>query len=131
MTIQIAAVLLLLGIALYLFISENLRMDVVALLVLGALAISGLVNTTEALAGFSNPAVVTVWAVFVLSGGISRTGVANIVGRYMLRLAGHGEARIILVIMVVSAFLSAFMNNIGVVALLLPVVIDMARQVGR
>ena len=55
-------------------------MDLVALLVLGALALTGLVTPAEALSGFSNPAVVTVWAVFILSAGLARTGVANLIG---------------------------------------------------
>ena len=80
MTPQIAATLIILGLAVVLFITERLRIDLVALLVLGSLALAGLVTPTEALSGFSNPAVVTVWAVFILSGGLSRTGVANLVG---------------------------------------------------
>jgi di/tricarboxylate transporter len=128
MTIEIGAVLLLLGVSLYLFVSEKLRMDVVALLVLGALAVSGLVTTTEALAGFSNPAVVTVWAMFILSAGLSATGVANFIGRQVLRFVGTGEPRIIIVIMLTTGVLSAFMNNIGVAALMLPVVIEIAQR---
>ena len=63
----------------------------VALLVLGTLAVSGLVTLEEALAGFSNPAVVTVWAMFILSAGLSATGVADVIGRQVLTLAGTGE----------------------------------------
>ena len=128
MTIQIAAVLLILIIALVLFVSEKLRMDVVALLVLGTLAVGGLVSMPEALAGFSNPAVVTVWAMFILSAGLSATGVANIIGRHVLRFAGTSEPRMIIVIMLTTGTLSAFMNNIGVAALMLPVVMDIARR---
>ncbi|MFQ5616704.1 MAG: SLC13 family permease, partial [Anaerolineales bacterium] len=93
--------------------------------------LTGLVTPQEALSGFSNPAVVTVWAVFVLSGGMSRTGVANVVGRGMLRLAGRGEARLLIVIMLISGVMSAFMNNVGVAALLLPVVVNIARRTNR
>ncbi len=130
MTLQIAIVILVLLAALVLFVTEWLRMDVVALLVLGALAVTGLVSPTQALAGFSNAAVVTVWAMFILSEGLARTGVANIVGRQVLRLAGEGERRMILVIVMTSGGLSAFMNNIGVAALMLPVVMDIARLTG-
>ena len=131
MTFQIGLVLAILGIAVVLFISEKLRVDVVALLVLVLLALTGLVTPHEALSGFSNPAVITVWAVFILSGGLSRTGIAGLVGRHVLRLAGTGEMRLIALIMLTSAFLSAFMNNVGVAALLLPVVMDIARRTGR
>ncbi len=114
--------------AVVLFVSEKVRIDLVALLVLVALALTQLVTPAEALSGFSNSAVITVWAVFILSGGLSRTGVASIIGRQVMRLAGQGEARLLLVIMLAAAVMSAFMNNIGVAALMLPVVIDIARQ---
>ena len=131
MTLQIGLVLAILALAISLFISEKLRVDVVAILVLVLLALTGLVGPQEALSGFSNPAVITVWAVFILSGGLSRTGIAGLVGRQVLRLAGSGEMRLIALIMLTSAFLSAFMNNVGVAALLLPVVMDIARRTGR
>lgn len=128
MTIQITLVLSILTIAVVLFVTERLRVDVTALLILGALALTGLVTPDEALSGFSSPAVITVWAVFILSGGLARIGVANWIGRQLLRLAGGGEAQLVALIMLVSGLLSAFMNNVGVAALLLPVVMDIARQ---
>jgi di/tricarboxylate transporter len=139
MTLEIAAVLGTIVLAVALFVSERLPMEAVALLVLVGLAISGLLTPAEALSGFSNPAVVTVWAVFILSGGLARTGVAGVLGRQVLRLAGHragnesklGEARLVAVIMLTAGAMSAFMNNVGVAALLLPVVMDIARQTGR
>lgn len=131
MTFEIGLVLVILLASLVLFVTEWLRMDVVALLVLGALAVSGLVTAREALSGFSNPAVITVWAMFILSAGLSRTGVAEIIGRRMLGWVGRGEPRMIAVIMLTSGGLSAFMNNIGVAALMLPVVLDVARRTGR
>ena len=131
MTVPIAVTLIILGLAVVLFVTERLRIDLVALLVLGSLAIAGLVTPAEALSGFSNPAVVTVWAVFILSGGLSRTGVANLVGRQVMRLAGTSEARLLIVIMLTTGVMSAFMNNVGVAALLLPVVVDIARRTGR
>lgn len=131
MTLEIGLTLGILAAAVILFISERVRMDVVALMVLVGLALLGLVTPTEALSGFSNPAVVTVWAVFILSGSLSRTGVANLVGRQILRIAGGNEARLIGVIMLTTALLSAFMNNVGIAALLLPVVISISRRTGR
>ena len=128
MTNDILIVLGILIIALILFISEIIRMDLVALLVLGALATTGLVSPNDALAGFSNSAVVTVWAMFILSEGLTRTGIADIIGRQVMRVAGKREIFLILVIMITGAVLSAFMNNIGVAALMLPVVVDIARR---
>ena len=128
MTPEIATVLGILAISLILFISEVIRMDLVALLVLGALAVTGLVTPNDALAGFSNNAVVTVWAMFILSEGLTRTGIADVIGRQVMRVAGTREFSIIVVIMITGAVLSAFMNNIGVAALMLPVVVDIARR---
>jgi len=128
MTLEIAMVLGILAISLVLFISEVIRMDLVALLVLGALAVTGLVDSSEAFQGFSNSAVITVWAMFILSEGLTRTGIADIIGRQVMRLAGRREFAMIVVIMITGAVLSAFMNNIGVAALMLPVVVEVARR---
>lgn len=128
MTFEIALVLGILAVALVLFVTEVIRMDLVALLVLAALAITGLVDTEDALSGFSNPAVITVWAMFILSDGLTRTGIADILGTQVLRVAGQREVMLIIVIMLTAGGLSAFMNNIGVAALMLPVVVDIARR---
>ncbi len=128
MTLEIAMVLGILAISLILFISEVIRMDLVALLVLGALAVTGLVDSSQAFSGFSNSAVITVWAMFILSEGLTRTGIADIIGRQVMRLAGRKEIAMIVVIMITGAVLSAFMNNIGVAALMLPVVVEVARR---
>ena len=128
MTVEIFIVLVILGVSLILFISEVIRMDLVALLVLGTLAVTGLVDAEGAFAGFSNSAVITVWAMFILSEGLTRTGIADVIGRQVMRLAGRREIAMIFVIMVTGAVLSAFMNNIGVAALMLPVVVDVARR---
>ena len=128
MTLEIALVLGILLISLALFVSEKIRMDVVALLVLATLVLTGLVSPPDAVAGFSNAAVIAVWAMFILSDGLTRTGIADIIGRSVLRLAGRQEVRIIVVIMLTAGILSAFMNNIGVAALMLPVVVDVARR---
>ncbi|NOX68748.1 MAG: SLC13 family permease [Gammaproteobacteria bacterium] len=128
MTFEIALVLGILAVSLILFISEIIRMDLVALLVLGTLAVTGLVDSNEAFAGFSNGAVITVWAMFILSEGLTRTGIANVIGQQVIRIAGRREIVMIIVIMLTAAILSAFMNNIGVAALMLPVVVDVARR---
>lgn len=128
MTPQILLTLAIFLIAALLFVTEKVRMDVVALLVLLALTLTGLVTPTEALSGFSSPAVVTIWAVFILSEGMGRTGLAATVGRQIFRLSGQGERQLRLVIMLAAGILSAFMNNVGVAALLLPVVLTLTRQ---
>jgi di/tricarboxylate transporter len=128
MTLDIATVLAIIAVAVVLFVTDKLRMDLVALLVLGSLVITQQVSASEALSGFSSPAVITVWAMFILSGGLTQAGVANRIGKQVLRFAGDGEVRLMLLIMLTAAVLSAFMNNVGVAALLLPVVVIIARQ---
>jgi len=128
MTFEITIVLSILAISILLFITEWVRMDVVALLVLSSLAVAGLITPSEALSGFSNPAVVTVWAILILSGGLARTGVAGLLGRRLMRLAGESHIRLLLIIMLTTGILSGFMNTIGVVSLFLPVVLDISRR---
>ncbi len=128
MTLDIGLVLIILGGSLVLFVSEKVRMDVTALLVLGALAVTGLVTPEDAVAGFANGAVIAVWAMFILSDGLTRTGIANVIGRTVLRFAGTGRGTMTVAIMLTAGVLSAFMNNIGVAALMLPVVIEIARR---
>jgi len=128
---DIAIVFSILAVAVVFLITEWIPMEVTALLSLGAVALTGLVTPVEALAGFSNPAVVTVWAVFILSGGLTRTGVANVIGHFVLRLAGNSESRMIVVIMTTAGVMSAIMNNVAVAALMLPVVMDIARHTAR
>ncbi len=128
MTPEIILVFAILAISVLFLVTEWIPMEVTALLVLGTVALTGLVSPTEALAGFSNPAVVTIWAVFILSGGLTRTGVANVIGNFVLRLAGTKETTMIIVIMTTAGVMSAIMNNVAVAALMLPVVMDIARH---
>jgi di/tricarboxylate transporter len=124
---DILLVFVILGGTVLLVVTEWFRYDVIALLVLGTLALTGLVTAEEALSGFSNPAVLTVWAMLILSAGLARTGVAQKIGGQLSRVTGTSEWRIILLIMIVAGVLSGFMNNIGVTALFLPIVVDLAK----
>jgi di/tricarboxylate transporter len=128
MILDIAIVFAITGLAVLLFLTERVRVDLVALLVMVSLALTGILTPAEALSGFSNVAVVTVWAVLILSAGLARTGVAGSIGHRVLRLAGSGEVRLTLLIMLMVGALSGFMNSIGVASLFLPVVIDIARR---
>ncbi|MBN1237934.1 MAG: SLC13 family permease [Gammaproteobacteria bacterium] len=128
MTVDIALVLGILVLSIVLFISAKIRMDVIALMVLGSLVVTGLVTPPQAVAGFSNGAVIAVWAMFILSNALTRAGIANIIGHSVLRLAGRQEGRMVVVIMITAGIMSFFMNNIGVAALMLPVVVDVARR---
>ena len=131
MPADIILVLTILIVVIVLLITEWAPLEVLAMLVMGTLAVTGVVTPGEALAGFSNPAVVTIWAVFILSGGLTRTGIANILGRQLLKVAGGTRTMLVVLIMVIAGGLSAFMNNVAVAALMLPVVMDIARKTGR
>ena len=128
MTSEIALTLAIIVGALVVFGTEKLRVDVVALLVLITVGLTGLVGPKEVFAGFSNSAVITVWAVYIVSGGLFKTGVADILGKFILRLSGNSEIRLITVIMLTCGLMSAFMNNVGATAMLLPAVISVAKQ---
>jgi di/tricarboxylate transporter len=129
-TIQIALALGVVFGCLVLFVTEWVRMDVVALMVLCALTMLGLVTPLEAISGFGNPAVVTVWAMFIMSEGLARAGISDQISRFVTRAAGRSEARTIAIVMLVAGVMSAFMNNIGVAALMLPVAVEVARRSG-
>lgn len=130
MTFDIGLTLAIVVGAVVLFAIDKLRVDVIALIILLTLALTGLVTPTEAFAGFSNPAVITVWAVYILSAGLLLTGIADRMGRAVLRLSGESEVRLIVVIMLTCGVMSAFINNVGATAMLLPVVVGVARRTG-
>ncbi|HKJ38417.1 MAG TPA: SLC13 family permease, partial [Anaerolineales bacterium] len=128
MTPQIALTLGIIVAALFIFATEKLRVDVVALLVLITVGLTGLVGPKEVFSGFSNSAVITVWAVYIVSGGLFATGVADYMGRFILYLSGTNEIRLIAIIMIVCGLMSAFMNNVGATAMLLPAVVSISWQ---
>lgn len=132
---EIVLVFLILAGALTLFITEKFRVDLTALLVLGALLLVAVIgqqtgwidpakwiSVRDGFAGFSNSAVLTVAAMFVLSSGLERTGALHVVGRALGRLSRR-PALLLLVMMVLAGGMSAFVNNTAAVAVLLPVVL--------
>lgn len=123
-------VLALLGLSLVLFITERLALEVVALGVVLALMLGGVLSPPEALAGFSDPVVVTLAALFVVGGGVQHTGLGALLGERLERLAGPSEPRLVAATMLAGAALSAFMSSTGTVAILLPAVVGVARRVG-
>lgn len=129
MTQENILVLGILAVAVILFVSERLRVDVIALMVLVTLTLTGLVTTEEAFSGFASPAVITVWSVYIVSGALFRSGVADILANFMLRLAGDNYLRLLFVIMATIGIMSSFMNNIGAVAILLPAVVSVGRKI--
>ena len=128
MTPEIIMVLSILVGVVILFVTEIVRLDLTALIVLVALVFTGLVQPEQALSGFSNPAVVTVWAMFILSTGLTRTGVSSMIGIALLRFAKKGGGKLVATLMTVTALLSAVMNNTGVAAMFLPITMEIAKR---
>ena len=128
MTTEIALTLAIIVAALVLFATEKLRVDLVALLVLLAVGLLRLIDPGDVFDGFSNSAVITVWAVYIVSVGLFKTGVADTLGRGILRLGGNKEPRLIATIMVTCGVISAFMNNVGATAMLMPALIGISRR---
>lgn len=130
MTTEQGIVFAVLAATLALFIWNRLRFDVVAMLALLAIAIAGLVPTEDLFAGFGHPAVVTVAAVLVVSQGLVNGGVVDNIAQ-LLGKVGHRPTLQILTLTGVVALCSGFINNVGALALLMPVAVWMSRESGR
>lgn len=113
-------------ITIILFMGSRLRADLVAILALMALVITGILEPTEALAGFANTVVIMIAGLFVVGAGLLRTGLAQQAGNLLLRFAGDSETKLFFLLMIIVGFVGAFMSNTGTVALMLPIVISIA-----
>lgn len=120
----------LLSVAILLFVSNRIRLDVVAILVILALMISGLLSPKQALAGFGDPVVILIAGLFVVGEGLFRTGIAHSVGNWLTQAAGKSETRLVVLLMLVVAVLSAFMSSTGAVAVFIPVVLSLTHRAG-
>jgi di/tricarboxylate transporter len=122
-------VFLTLGLALFLFVWGKFRHDIVALIALFVLVVAGVIQKSEAFSGFIHPAVVTVAAVLVISRGLTNSGLIDVIGSWILK-AGKSPVIQVLVLTVVVAVASAFMNNVGALAILMPVALHLSRKSG-
>ncbi|MFC2033447.1 SLC13 family permease [Chloroflexota bacterium] len=114
--------------AISLFISGKLRVDLIAICTLITLVVLGLITPEQSLIGFANQATITIGAMFVVSMGLVRTGMVQWVAYHIDRLAGKGELRLLIVLCVTTAILSAFLVNTATVAIFIPVVIALSRN---
>ena len=128
MTAQIGIVLALLLVALVLFSLERIPLEVVAILLVMALVLTNTLTASEAFAGFGNDIVITIAGLFILTGGLAKTGVIDLVGRRLHRTAGDSEFRIVALIMFAAAFCAAVMKNTTTTAMFLPVVLGIAAR---
>jgi di/tricarboxylate transporter len=123
-------VFLVLGLALLLFVWGRIRHDIVALISLLALTLSGAVPSREAFAGFSHPAVIAVAAVLMVGKGLQNSGLVDVIGHGMVRIGKKPGLQAFSLLLLVS-IASAFMNNVGALVILMPVAINLARKNGR
>lgn len=130
MNSELGVVLALLAAAIAMFAINKPRMDAVGLLMLVGLPLSGVISMDDALAGFSDPNIVLLGALFVIGEGLVRTGVAQRLGDWLLHAAGTSETRLLVLLMTVVGTLGAFMSSTGVVAIFIPVALRIAQSTG-
>lgn len=130
MTFEIAFVFLLLVVAIVLFITDYVTFDVTAIIIMACLLGSGILTPTEGLSGFSNPATVTVAAMFVLSEGMRRTGILNIAGDFFSEKMQENFTYWFFTLLLFICVISAFINNTAAVAIFIPVIMGIASKVG-
>jgi len=128
--VNIVIVLGLLALGVYLFSRETFSVDVITLLLLLGLLLSGILTPTEAFAGFSSDILIILASIFVISAALQETGVLDSVGRGIARVAGSSPQRLLTVVMIVPAAISAFINNTTVTAMFVPPVVNIARRFG-
>jgi di/tricarboxylate transporter len=128
MTFEIATILGLLIAALVLFGTERIPIDVVTILLVIALVVTGTLSVEEAFAGFGNDIVITISGLFVLTGGLVKTGVVDVIGRRLHRISGGNEFRLTALIMFVAAACAAVMKNTTTTAMFVPVVLGIAAR---
>lgn len=130
MTPQLAVVLALLCSAILMFAINKPRMDAVALIMLTVLPFTGVISVSEALAGFSDPNIVLIAALFVIGDGLVRTGVARHLGDWLTAKAGGSETKLLVLLMLVVCGLGATMSSTAVTAIFIPVALRISQSVG-
>ena len=113
LTAEMILVMVMIGVAVFLFIVEWVRVDVVAILMMVTLPLLHLVTPSEAFSGLSSNAVVSIIAVIIIGAGLDKTGVVNRLVGPILKVAGNSQSRIVIFISLTVAVISSFMQNIG------------------
>lgn len=128
MTFEIGTILALLIVALVLFGTERIPIDIVTIMLVMALIVTGTLTVDEAFAGFGNDIVITISGLFILTGGLVKTGVVDVVGRRLHRISGGNEFRLTVLIMFVAAACAAIMKNTTTTAMFVPVVLGISQR---
>ena len=127
MTIEQMTFLAILAGALYLFVTEKLRVDVTAMITLLAMVVTGILDSKKALSGFASEPAIIVAAVFVISAGLTSTGLTEKIGAWVTRASGSSESRAIGVVMPTTALMSSFTHHVMVTAMMVPILTKFAR----
>ena len=130
MNLDLALVLLMLAAAIVMFVINRPRMDAVALLVMVAMPFTGIITMNEALAGFADPSIILIAALFVIGEGLVRTGVARRLGDWLDAKAGGSENRLLILLMAAVGGLGSLMSSTAVVAIFIPVVLRISQNRG-
>ena len=131
--LDIFLVCLIILVALVLFVSERLRVDMVAILIMATLMIIGVfrpgfLSAHEAISGFSNEATITIAAMFILSSGLVKTGAITMISHKLIQFGGNSELRLFLALMITAGTTSAFINNTAAVAVFIPITLTICKQ---
>lgn len=124
----IAITIILLIVALVLFGSEKLPVDIVGILLVIGLVMSGVLNIQEGVAGFGNDIIITIGGLFILVGGLIKTGLVDLIGRRLYQIAGDNEFILTALIMAVAAVSASVLKNTTTTAMFLPIVIGLANK---
>ena len=131
--LDIFLVCLIILVALVLFVSEKLRVDMIAILIMATLMIIGVfrpgfLSAHEAISGFSNEATITIAAMFILSSGLVKTGTITMISHKLIQFGGNSELRLFLALMITAGTTSAFINNTAAVAVFIPITLTICKQ---
>ena len=130
MNLDLALILLMLAAAIVMFVINRPRMDAVALLVMVSMPFTGIITMNEALAGFADPSIILIAALFVIGEGLVRTGVARRLGDWLDAKAGSSENRLLILLMAAVGGLGSLMSSTAVVAIFIPVVLRISQNRG-
>jgi di/tricarboxylate transporter len=128
MSLEIIIVLVIILAAVILFITETIPIDLVAISAMSLLLITGILSPEEALRGFGDDATITIAAMFILSAGLFRTGLISYIGRDVVKLFHKNFWLAIILMMLLVGILSGFINNTPIVAIFLPVLLQVSRE---
>jgi di/tricarboxylate transporter len=127
--VAIAFVFIILAIAIILFVTEALPMDMVAILMLLAMTVGRIITPAEAFIGFGDPVIITLTSFFIISAALFNTGVVEAIGHRLHRMAGDGEVRLLVIMMLTASSIAAFMSNVVTTAVLMPGVVAIAKRI--